>query len=472
MTTPAFFVARDRARRVGWNLEKVLQERRLAWRGADVGMASLTDEADRTLAAIAADARESIEAVLEGRIRDRERGYMEVPFTVAMNTVATRAELAAELETRRRLTPGSAKAVERQIADHLTAALRRLEAFQATYDEKRPLGAPHPTDVAHVLTLVALGEGRPWDEAPPRIDTDAAGLEDLLLAIVRALPEGSLPWRVRAGADGRTLELALGCGAAHEARDLPAEVERATRVLAYLHPVRVVAHGAADAPPTGYTVRLEDPTGGDVRTTVAALAGAEATLSPAAETAARALAAAPPLPEHGPPPPGRLVALLGLLRVLDGELKATLEPRVETASIREAATALPREATRKAPLRPRLVDAFAATFPDLLFGRASDLLAGLLPGKKLPRLGATELAILLAFFGRAWHEAGASGDPRIERGGLDDEGVEALIRDLATLAPIRQKLEGGREVTAAEITRLECATLGALGRLGRMGRKV
>ncbi len=468
MTTPTFFVARDRARRLGWNLERVLQERRLAWRGADIGMASLTDDADRVLSEIAADARESIDAVLEGRVRDRERGYMEIPFVVALTTVATRAEQAARLETERRLARKGTKALERRIADHLTAALRRLEAFQATYDEKRPLGAAHPTDVARVLTLVALGEGRPWDEAPPTLETDAAGLEDLLLAVAASLDETEGPWQVRAGADGRTLELARGRGRPDTDRELPPPIERAARVLGYLHPVTVLAHGEADAPPTGYTIRFEDPTGSDLRTTVTALAGAEATLSPAAETAARALAAAPDLPEIGPPPPARLVALLGLLRVLDRELGEVVEPRVETAATRRAATELPRASTRKAPLKPRLLDAFAQTFPELALGRASELLAGLLPGKKLPRLGMTELAILLAFFGRTWSAAGARGEVLIERGGLDDEGVADLVRDLATLVPLRQKLEGGHEVEAEEITRLECATIAALGRLGRM----
>ena len=59
---PEHFVARDRARRIAWRLERILQERRLAWRGAEVGMATVAEEADAALAEVAQDARRSVAA--------------------------------------------------------------------------------------------------------------------------------------------------------------------------------------------------------------------------------------------------------------------------------------------------------------------------------------------------------------------------------------------------------------------------
>ena len=55
MEGPELFVARDRARRFARRLRDTVTERRLAYRGADVGMASLVNEAEATLTLLLED---------------------------------------------------------------------------------------------------------------------------------------------------------------------------------------------------------------------------------------------------------------------------------------------------------------------------------------------------------------------------------------------------------------------------------
>ena len=191
--TPELFVARDRARRLGYRLEKVLQERRLAWRGAEIGMSTVSDDADQALADIAQDARRSVEQVLAGEIRDRERGFMEIPFAVALTAVAQRVEDAAALEAGRRLRQVPEARGRKGVVDALAAALARLEAFQAAYDAKTPLPEARTLDLAHLLTHLAPPGERPYDRPPPPLVTDAHGLEDLLLAARAALGDDDVP---------------------------------------------------------------------------------------------------------------------------------------------------------------------------------------------------------------------------------------------------------------------------------------
>ena len=93
--SPEQFVARDKARGLAWRLERLLQERRLAWRGESLGMSALVDDAPESLAALASEAEVAAEGIVAGRLRDRERGYMEVPCATALEGVATRLRVAA-----------------------------------------------------------------------------------------------------------------------------------------------------------------------------------------------------------------------------------------------------------------------------------------------------------------------------------------------------------------------------------------
>ncbi len=470
---PEFFVARDRARRLGFRLEKVLQERRLAWRGEDVGMSTLRDEADLDLLAIARDARESAAAVLAGRLRDRERGYMEMPFVVAVTGVAHRLEEAAALEADRRGGRGGEEETRAAILDRLTAAAERLEAFQAAYDAKRILGEPGPVDVARLLGALARPGAAPYDRAPPVLTSDRAGLGDLLLAIRTALGETVGGWHVALHEGDRAVRLVLGdVGGETRPGPLPEEVERAADVLAWLHPVEVAARVRPRAlggdELAGVAVGLEDPAAKSLDLSLEALSGGRPALTPQEEAAVRRLLQSPAHPESGPPSPPRLVALLGLLQAFDAALSEGLLPRLTARAVRRAAAELPREATRKAPLKRSLLAALAAELPGVAFDRAGDLARGIERAQKGPRIGPGEAAALLALFGRSWSHAGTRGTAPLPRGTLDDADVERLIGDLASIAAIRPRLDAGQDVSPHEITRLEAAAIGALGRIRRM----
>ncbi len=468
---PELFVARDRARRLGWRLGKVLQERRLAWRGEAIGLATLKDEADLEILAIAADARESAAQVLEGRLRDRERGWAEIPFVVAAETTALHLEAAAALESDRRAGRAAEADARRRVLAGMEAALQRLEAFQAAYDEKRVLSEARPVDLGRLLAQAAEPRGRPFDRVPPPVATDPHGLLDLLLAARTALPEAG-PWRVAVERGGRLVRLRIGVEEGTREGETPPAVDRAARVLAWLHPARATARarprplGGDEV--VGLEIEIEDPSGSDPRAAVAALVGGEGTLPPEAEPAVRALLRAPAVHEDGRLPPERAVALLGVLRALEELLGSRVLPRLGTAAVRHAARALPREATRKAPLRARLVEGLADEVPGLPFGSAGDLARDLAAGKRLPRLGPAEVAVLLALFARTWSIAGARGEAPLPRGTLEDADVEALVADLATVARLEPGLASGQAIPAAEVTRLECAAVGAIGRLARM----
>ena len=64
---PTLFVARDRARRFARYIREALQERRLHYRGSDIGVTALVDEAEAALAAVVEDLTTSVGDVLAGR---------------------------------------------------------------------------------------------------------------------------------------------------------------------------------------------------------------------------------------------------------------------------------------------------------------------------------------------------------------------------------------------------------------------
>ena len=98
---PELFVARDRARRFARYIREALQERRLYYRGAEVGMASLVDEAGEALEAVLEDLKQTIADILATRIRDRERGYMEMPLVVMAEGLLDRVDLARRMDRAR-----------------------------------------------------------------------------------------------------------------------------------------------------------------------------------------------------------------------------------------------------------------------------------------------------------------------------------------------------------------------------------
>jgi hypothetical protein len=469
---PTDFVARDRARGLAWRLERVVEERHLAWRGAEVGMAALTDEAAGAVADLAQQARTNAEDVVLGRVRDRERGFLEVPFAVAMASVAERLSLASRLLER----AGRDPAVRPLVLEVLARVLARLEAFAATYDQKRPLAAAAPVDVGRLVgerereraeaRAHLAGVPAATSEAPPPtlLGSDRHGLEDVLVLAEREVPEG--PWRLVPPAPGRRLELRRGAAEGPEGR-AAGDLGRAAEVLAWLHPAEARVVGAPEAP-EGVRLVLGDPMGEGLPAALQLAAGPEARLRPEAERAVRALLAAPPWADGGPPTPGRVVALLGLLRAADAEVLA-LAPRLLAPAVAEAARALPREATRKAPVKRAVLDALVRAVPGLPAHRLDALAEALARGRlEARRLGAEDAATLLAAFGRDATEGAVRFERAIDLGPLGRGDVEALAGALSTLAALRRDLEAGKALGAADLTRLEQSALAVLGRLGRL----
>lgn len=491
-------MARDRARRFVRTIREALQERRLHYRGADVGMATLSNESDEALAAVVRDARQTVDDVARQRIRDRERGYMEMPLVVALEGIVERVERARRLDRAASLGGLDMRAARAAVLALLEDALLRLEVYCGAYDEKRPVGPRRQADVAHLLEQVERDAfwsrtqagrhaepSRAFDRAPPPILSDPPVLEDLLRAARAAVGEISEGWRVEPGGAGRPLELALGT-AGRDAGAVPApeRLARAGELLASLHPVAVtclgrtpaasgglLSAGRETAAPRVEAVRLalSDEAAGSLELVVGAAGGEQARLDPEAERAVRALLQSPPLPQEGPPPPERTVALLGLLQALDAGLAKRLLSRLTTNACRVAASRLPRESTRKAPLRRALAEALAAAFPEFPAHRLEPVSRDLAEGRLGTRhANPADVAVALALIGRDAPLGGEALRRAIDLESLTGEDVAALVRDLCQVAAVRRDLERGAAVDAARITRLEQSAIAVLGRLGRL----
>lgn len=509
------YVARDRARRFSNMMRRAEQDRRLAYGSERTGMATLGNEGLTLLEALVREAQASVDDVLAGRLRDRERGYMDPSFVAMAEGLLDRATTALVLERQRVARAVPEAAAQAGVLELLEDGLRRVDAFCATYDEKRPVAALHATDLARVLErierharLARMATGSAPTATPPapsgarapEVSTAADALEDLLRAARAVVPEEPGPWQVIRGGPGEPLRLRMGrLPAGGTARDVPPRVERALRVLQKAQPVTVELRApqptaAAPAPPArrdwgalapepaapaggeeegpavcGVEVCLPDPSAGSTELSAEAGAGSEARLSPDADRAVRALMAAPPLPEAGAPPPQRTVALLGLLKALDAELTRVLIPRLQSGTLRAAAEALPREASRKAPLRHDVLEALARTLPGVAASRVEDLVEDLVRAKAgRKRCTAADLALLLALFGRAWTAGGFKAEPVLALAPWQAADVEAALGEARTVAEVRQALEGGSGVECAAVARLERALVALLGRLGRL----
>lgn len=498
LPAPTLFVARDRARRFARYIREALQERRLHYRGADVGMTALVDEAEAALAAVVEDMRQTVADLLEQRIHDRERGYMELPLVTAAEGLLDRVDLARRMDKARGLGGFPERDARAAVLALLDDALLRLDAYTGAYDEKRPSGPRRDTDLGHVLETVerhaawerALANPRATvppasDRTPPTVASDPNALEDLLRAARAALPLAQAPWRITPGGPGAPLVLELGEPSdASEEVPPPERMARALEVLAFVHRVDVLcmgrpaetAGGLLSATPESeeptyeaITIQLTDEAAGRVELSVAAAAGQDAVLSPDAERAVRALLQAPPLPEMGPPPPARLIALMGVLKALDSALAECVLPKGQTNAVRVAGSRLPRERTRKAPLVRALTAQLESRFAGFPTHRTEEVAASATAGKLVARhANAADMAVLLALLGRRWNAGGRDIERSVDLGPLTDAEVEELIGELASIAVIRKQLEAGKLVEAAKVTRLEQACVAVLGRLGRV----
>ena len=495
---PELFVARDRARRFHRYIQDTLRERRLAYRGADVGMASLVNEAERTLGNVLDDARQTVDDVLHQRLRDRERGYMEMPLVVVTEGIVARVDLARRLDAALGRQEVPAKAGRAAMLALLQACLDRIDAFCAAYDEKQPLPPARPVDTAHVLDEVEaagrwelrLRTGQevtapPFDRAPPHVESAADGLADVLHAARAALPLASGPWRVTTDAQGGALRLAIGeAQEGDEILDVPDRLVRALQVLSFRHKleVRCVGVPAAErggllSEPTARAAEIHAITlslGDDGETveeelTLASCAGQDAALGPEAERAVQALLQAPGVPPDGQVPPPRMVAWLGLFRVLDETLRDLVVKRASTNPVRVHAGRIPRETTRKAPVKTSVREQLRQSFDGYPVQRldavSSDLAAGKVPARYA---NAGDAAVILSLVGRTWAAAGQHLPRALVLAPLSEDEVNLVIADLVTIARLRQRIEGGETPAPTDLRAMERALIAVLGRFGRV----
>ncbi|MGE0190620.1 MAG: hypothetical protein AB7T63_01135 [Planctomycetota bacterium] len=496
MEGPELFVARDRARRFARRLRDTATERRLAYRGADVGMASLVNEAEATLTPLLEDIRTTIADIEAGRIRDRERGYMEVPLVVASAAVAERVELAQRLDRALSRSGVPAREGRTAVLELLDAALARLDAYSGSYDAKEPVGPPVAHDLGHRLATIeadatwrrrlagaTVADGPATDRRAPHVLAPPHALDDLLRAVRRTVPLVPGPWHVSTDEDEGLVTLALGAGPEGlEALALPGDIENAKGVLGFRVATDVQLYGRA-APRTGglltpaaagddvrgVRVVLPLPTATPGGADLEAAAGPDAQLSPAARTALEALGRAPAPGPDGTPPPARLVAWMGLFAALDQELKRVVLARARSNSVRVISGRLPRESTRKAPLKAAVLDTLGRAFDGLAVDRADAIADELAAGKPATsRAQVADAAIVLALVGRTWDVAGVHLPRALVMDPLDDREVQALVHDLLTVARARRALESGAGLDRANVREMERALVGALGRLGRV----
>ena len=485
------FVARDRAKRFVFRISTLRRERATAYAGSRAGMASFV-EGGAALAAILDDVVATVAAVVAGRLRDRERGETEIPLAVALEGVAERLRRALALEEARRASRVPVEWAEKRVLSLLDDACARLESFAAVYDAKRIVPEASPADVARCLKRVeedaaldrapALGLSAPGllgpaaDRPPPRLLTGADALEDCLRAARAEVPRATPPWRVAPPAADALLVLSLGAagpgtpppprsGLDLAPDDAAARTDRAAQVLRFLHAVEVVRVGDDAGGTVGVSLRLEDRAAKAVGERLAA----GAPLSPAADTVARAYV----LASRGggaPTDPSLLVAVLGVFRGVDAEAERLFLPALSSASSRIAAQRVPREVSRKAPVKRGVVDALSSALPGFPAHRVSDVVEVLSSGKVIPPVlvNLPDLAVVLALLGRHWPAAGGFGDRVLPVGPWTDDDVLASIRDAVDLSSIRSSLEKGADPGPGWTDLFEKSAFGLLSRLSRL----
>ncbi len=490
---PEDFVAKDRAKRFVFRLQALAKERSSFYASERIGMTSFA-EAVPVMLAIAEDLRATIDAVLAGRLRDRERGPIEIPFVVAAEGVLERLERARRLEERRRATRISAEWAQRRVLGLLADAVRRLDAFATVYEDERILPVPETTDVTHVLLRVEEDaaidrlpsvpteppglRARPTDRPAPPLVTCADALEDLLRAAraeVSALPP---PWRVVRTSPTAPLLLSLGAGDPDAAAldDAPAtgvllgpdpreaRTDRAAAVLSFATRARVVRVRDRDGATAAVHVTLADATAAAVGERVPT----DVPLAPAVDAAVRAYVVAS-AKEADPMAPTRLLATMGVLKAVERELERVLGPALERSEAKVTATQVPRESSRKAPVRREVIAALEAAIPGFPGHRVTEVLDAVAlgkPGKDAVR--PPDAAVVLAVLGRRWPMAKGFGDRALPLGPLTDEDVLGAVRDVVDLASLRQALDRGRDPGPDGPARFEAAAFGLLRRLARI----
>lgn len=487
---PESFVTRDRAKRVAFRLDAIAKERALFYKGASVGMTSFA-EAVPALLEVEADLTATIDAILAGRLRDRERGETEIPLVVVLEGVRERVERARRVEERRRARRVEPSWAERRLLSLLGDASRRLESFMRLYDEKRLLPVPAAVDLAHVLLRVeedaavermpstaseAPGlRARPVDRMAPTLTSVADSLEDVLRAARAEVANVDPPWRLERASPTAPIGLAIGTvgGAGTGAAGLasiadgfsidPRE-ERTTRAIAVLrfaHPVTVERTRDAEGETIGLRVTLADR----VAEAVGARVRPDVALAPAIDAAVRAYLAAA-AKSADTTAPERLVGVMGVVRAVEAELARVLGAALTSPAARVAAQRVPRESSRKAPIKADVIAALTEAIPGFPGHRVSEVLDAIAAGKPgKTAVKPPDAAVALAVLGRRWPKASGFGERVLPLGALPDEGVVECAVDVLELAAIRAALEAGRDPGPQWDGRFERAAFRLLGRL-------
>lgn len=494
-----FFVARDRARRYARRIGDAFRERRLAYKGSDVGMATLVDQADKDLASVEQDAAATEAGVLSGTLRDRERGYMEIPLLSMTDGLLWRIGLARQLERARTVGDVTEEVARKGVLTLLEDALRRIDRYCSLYDDKRPIGLESLVDMVRLLTgiegdalfarhLAGAGasQGRPYDAPPPPLRSEPDVLEDLLRALRATLPPSTPgPWRISAGEREGALVLSLGRCEGEPIDVMPTPVERAATILSVMHPVSIRFFGSQQSTPEGggllstpatsitegidgFEVRLADRDADDLDRLLNEAAGPAARLTVPAEKAVRTLLEASPLTPAGLPPQ-RIVALMGVMKTFDEALLRTVLPRANDSRVRFRAGQVPRDKTRKAPVRKDYKEAVERMFSDFPVHRLDEVAEQTEAGKLARKhANAADVACLLVTTAHRWRFGGEDIKPVLPLQPLTHDDVEAMIHDLVRIHQVRGPLEAGKEVAGDDIAAFERALIAMLGRLGRL----
>ena len=490
-TTPTLFVARDRARTYTRRIKDALTERRLAYQ--DVGMTSLVNEAEASLGEMLRVAEETIAALRVGTIRDRERGYTEMPLVAMSEAVMERVRWAQKMDRAVQLGDAPATPGQRQVVALLTDALRRIDAFIDAYDAKRPVAPARVVDVSHMLELIerdyawvrhlagdAHADAPNMARRPPDLVAPAEPLDDVLRAARALLPLARGPWRCTQ-AEGM-LELRLGTAEeGDESLPLPQRLEAAQSILAFRMDAHVQVLGISreggglltgDATTTelheiAVHIPLPKPASKDVDTE--RLLSGDIGLAQHVERAVQALDRAGPLSPQGSPPPDRLIAWMGLFTALEAELTRVVVGRSKSSAARVMAGRLPRDDTRKAPPKRAVLDALASAYPQLPVERVDAVVKELASGRLArSRAKPGDAAVVLAVIGRTWGIAGADLRQAIVLAPLDEGEVSTLIGELIAIAAARKTLDGGGAFELEAARTMEASLLNALGLLGRV----
>ena len=288
-----------------------------------------------------------------GEIRDRERGFMEIPFAVALTSVADRVEDGRGARGR---PPAAARSrrseARRRVIEALAAALRRLEAFQAAYDAKTPL--PEARSVGPRPPADRSGATRAASVRPAAAPVPDRRARPRGPAARRPAPRWATttaPWHVTPPDADQPADAGAGVrpraiGRRHRPRWT---APRASWRSGTRSTCEASAPGRRASAPAGSSCASATPTGSSLETTVGRRRGPEARLTPEAEQAVRVAHRGTARPRTAPAcRPSASSPCTACCRCWTGRCGSSWGRDCSPRAVRMGALELPREKTRKA----------------------------------------------------------------------------------------------------------------------------